>query len=55
MSIDDVIAIIGLLIFLIGIYLWLGLAATLIVLGLVMIYIGVRVEIPQKVGKNEPN
>jgi hypothetical protein len=55
MSIDDVIAIIGLLIFLTGIFLWLGIAATLIILGLVLIYIGMRVEIPQKVGQNEPN
>jgi len=55
MSIDDVIALIGLIILLTGIYLWLGLAATLIILGLVMIYIGLRVETPQKVGENEPD
>ena len=55
MSIDDVVALIGLIVFLTGIYLWLGLSATLIILGLVMIYIGLRVEIPQKVGKNEPD
>jgi len=55
MSIDDMVALLGLLILLVGIYLWLGLSATLIVLGLVMIYVGMRVEIPQKVGKNEPD
>ena len=55
MSIDDVIALIGFIILLTGIFLWLGLAATLIVLGLVMIYIGLRVETPQKVVQNEPD
>lgn len=53
MSIDDVIALSGLLLFLTGIYLWLGLAATLIVLGLVLIYIGVRLEIPRRINENE--
>jgi hypothetical protein len=55
MSIDDGIALTGLLILLSGIFLWLGLAATLIVLGLVMIYIGMRVEFPQRVKQNEPD
>jgi len=55
MSIDDVIALAGLLTLLSGIFLWLGLAATLIVLGLVLIYIGVRLEIPRRIKENEPN
>jgi hypothetical protein len=51
MSIDDIIALLGLLLFLIGIYLWIGLAATLIAAGIVLVYIGMRVEIPHKVNK----
>lgn len=55
MSIDDIIALLGLLIFLTGVYLWLGIAATLITLGLILIYIGVRMEIPQRIKGHEPD
>ena len=55
MSIDDGVALFGLLLFLSGIFLWLGLAATLITLGLVMVYIGYVVEIPQRVNNDEPD
>ncbi len=53
MSIDDIVALLGLLILLTGIYLWLGLAATLIILGAVLIFIGMRLEIPQRINENE--
>jgi hypothetical protein len=40
--VDDLIALIGVLLFLAGLYLWLGLPATLITFGLVLIYVGWR-------------
>ena len=43
-EIDTIITIAGLLIFLAGLYLWLGLAAPLMVLGLVMIAVGLRLD-----------
>jgi len=42
---DDALALLGLTCVLLGLYLWLGLAAPLIVGGLVLIYIGVRWEV----------
>jgi fatty acid desaturase len=44
-ELDTFIAFIGLILFLIGLYVWLGLAAPLMVLGLVMMYIGARFEL----------
>ena len=44
MSIDDVIALLGLVSLLAGIYLWLGLPATLILFGIILIYIGARLQ-----------
>ena len=44
MSIDDVIALLGLISLLAGIYLWLGLPAFLILLGIILIYIGARMQ-----------
>lgn len=55
MSIDDGIALVGLVIFLSGIYLLLGLAAVLIILGLVMIFIGWRMQLPRRIEHNEPD
>jgi hypothetical protein len=56
MSFDDVIALIGLACFLAGIYLWLGLPAALIVLGLALMFVGARVELPRRGGvKHEPD
>lgn len=51
MSIDDLIALLGTAIFLFGIYLWVGLPPTLIVAGLILVYIGARVEVRKR---NEP-
>ncbi len=53
---DTVIAAVGLLIFLAGIYLWLGLAAALILLGIILIYIGMKITIiPAKAKDNGAN
>lgn len=53
---DTIIAIIGLLFFLAGVYLWLGLAAMLILLGLILIYVGMKINIiPAKAKDNESN
>lgn len=52
MSIDDVIAFLGLVSLITGIYLWLGLPASLIMLGIIMIYIGARLQ-PRR--GNEPD
>lgn len=54
-ELDDTIAIIGLIIFLVGLYLWLGLAAPLMVLGLVMMYAGFRLDPAAIWSKNEPD
>lgn len=53
MSFDDFLALLGLIFFLSGLYMWLGAAATLMLLGLVLIYIGARID-TRKV-KNERN
>lgn len=52
---DTIIAGIGLISLLVGIYLWLGIAAVLILFGIVMIYIGARIELSAKVKSNEPD
>jgi len=44
MSFDDLIAFIGLVCFVSGVYLWLGLPAALIVLGAILMFVGVRVD-----------
>lgn len=53
MSFDDRLALLGLISLLTGVFLWLGLPATLILLGLVLIFIGARINV--KPVKNEPN
>lgn len=45
MSFDDGLALAGLLCVLTGVFLWLGLPAMLILLGLALIYIGARIDI----------
>ena len=52
MSIDDVIALLGSISLLAGVYLWLGLPASLILFGIILIYIGARMQ-PRK--QNEPD
>ena len=52
MSIDDVIALLGLISLLAGVYLWIGLPPSLILLGVILIYIGARMQ-PRK--QNEPD
>ena len=42
--IDDILAGAGIISFLVGLYLWLGLAAALMVLGVGLVYAGVRIE-----------
>jgi hypothetical protein len=53
MSIDDFIALLGLISLLAGVYLWLGLPASLILFGIILIYIGARLQ-PRTKG-NEPD
>jgi cytochrome c-type biogenesis protein CcmH/NrfF len=53
MSIDDFTALLGLISLLAGVYLWLGLPAFLILLGIVLIYIGARM--PTRTQANEPD
>ena len=53
MSIDDFIAILGFISLLSGIYLWLGLPASLIMLGVVLIYTGARMQ--PRSSNNESN
>ena len=48
MSFDDVIALIGLICFVSGVYLWLGLPAALMTTGGVLMFIGARLELPHK-------
>jgi len=55
MSFDDLLAFIGLCCFLFGVYLWLGLAAVLMVGGAALIFIGARAELPRRGGENEHN
>ena len=52
---DTIIASIGLLLFLAGLYLWLGLAAPLMVLGLVLIVVGIRLDPADLWSKHEPD
>ena len=52
MSIDDVIALLGLVSLISGVYLWLGLPASLILFGIILIYIGARIQ-PRS--HNEPD
>lgn len=54
-KLDDLLALVGFISLLAGIYLWLGLPATLIVFGSTLIYIGVRVDFAPKVVQNEPD
>lgn len=44
MSIDDIIALLGLISFLAGVYLWFGLPPSLILFGIILIYIGARMQ-----------
>jgi len=48
MSFDDVVALIGLICFVSGVYLWLGLPAALMITGAVLIFVGARLELPHK-------
>lgn len=50
---DDLIAFAGLVCLISGIYLWLGLPAALILLGIILIYIGVRLDI--RTNQHEPD
>lgn len=50
---DDLLALVGLGCLIAGVYLWLGLAAALIVLGPILIYTGARIDI--KVKRDESN
>jgi hypothetical protein len=52
---DDYIALIGLICFLIGLYLWLGLPAALMVLGIVMVYAGVKLDPAELWRTDEPD
>ena len=52
MSIDDIIALLGLISLIAGVYLWLGLPASLILFGIILIYIGARIQ-PRS--HNEPD
>jgi len=44
MSIDDFIALWGVVSLIVGIFLWLGFPASLILLGIILIYIGARMQ-----------
>ena len=54
-KLDDLLAFIGFISLLAGIYLWLGLPAALMVFGATLIYIGVRVDFAPKRAENEPD
>ena len=54
-KLDDILALVGLLLFLSGIYLWLGLPATLILFGIILVFIAWRLPLPSKVEGNEPD
>jgi hypothetical protein len=51
-SIDDVIALLGLIILIASIYLWVGLPPAGVLLGIILIYIGARIQ-PRS--RNEPD
>jgi hypothetical protein len=53
MSIDDFVALLGLISLLAGVFLWLGLPASLILFGVILIYVGVR--LPPRIKENESN
>jgi fatty acid desaturase len=46
-EIDTILCGIGLAFLLVGVFLWLGLAAACILLGVVLVFIGVRLDITQ--------
>lgn len=48
MSIDDLLALAGLLSILAGVYLWLGLAAVLILFGIVLVLVAWRIPVKAK-------
>ena len=50
---DDIIAFIGFICLIAGIYLWLGIPAALIVTGIILIYVGARIT--PKDGQHEPD
>lgn len=50
---DDLLAFAGLCCLIAGVYLWLGLPAALILLGIILIYIGARLDI--RTNDNEPD
>jgi len=50
---DDLIAFAGLVNLIAGVYLWLGLPAALILLGVILIYVGARLDI--RTQTNEPD
>ena len=52
-KLDDILALVGVLLFLSGIYLWLGLPATLILFGIILVFIAWRLPLPSKVKENE--
>lgn len=45
-DINDAIALVGFVMLVAGVYLWLGLAASLILTGVVLIYAGARLDLP---------
>jgi multisubunit Na+/H+ antiporter MnhC subunit len=54
-EIDTLIAVMGLILFISGLYLWLGLPAALMILGLALIYTGVRLDPATLWSKHEPD
>ena len=50
---DDIIALAGLVCLISGVYLWIGLPPALILLGIILIYIGVRLDV--RTNRNELN
>ncbi len=51
---DDLIALVGLCCVLAGVFLWLGLAAALILTGAVLIFVGARLNPAQRAASNVP-
>lgn len=54
-ELDTIIAVIGLVVFLAGLYLWLGLPAPLIVGGSVLMYAGAKLDVEKLWSKHEPD
>ena len=50
---DDVLALAGLICFLLGVYLWFGLPPALILLGAVLIYISVRLPTKETLERSD--